>query len=102
MYPNAITCTVLGGVRIPIVMESDQECIQCCLQTCNEIDKEHARIVRIPNSLNIGEIFLSEAYWDEVKDNEAYRGKLEIISEPENWKFDENGDLPMKNGSMIF
>ena len=102
MYPNAITCTVLGGVRIPIVMEIDQECIQCCLQTCNEIDKEHARIVRIPNSLNIGEIFLSEAYWDEVKDNEAYRGKLEIISEPENWKFDENGDLPMKNGSMIF
>ena len=27
MYPNAITCTVLGGVRIPIVMESDKEAI---------------------------------------------------------------------------
>ena len=102
MYPNAITCTVLGGVRIPIVMESDKECIQCCLQTCNEIDKEHARIVRIPNSLNIGEILLSEVYLDEIKDNEAYKGKLEIISEPEEWNFDENGDLPMKDGSLVF
>ena len=102
MYPNAITCTVLGGVRIPIVMESDKECIQCCLQTCNEIDKTNARIVRNPNSLNIGEIMLSEAYYDEVKNEEYYKGKLEIISEPEEWKFDENGDLLLKNGSIVF
>ncbi len=40
MYPNAITCTVLGGVRIPIVMESDREAIQVCIRTCNEIDKK--------------------------------------------------------------
>lgn len=44
MYPNAITCTVLGGVRIPIVMESDREAIQVCVRTCNEIDKENPDI----------------------------------------------------------
>ncbi len=102
MYPNAITCTVLGGVRIPIVMESDRECIQCCLQSCTEIDKTHARIVRIPNSLHLSEILLSEAYYDEIKTNPFYDRKLSIVSEPEEWNFDENGNLPLKNGSLLF
>lgn len=89
MYPNAITCTVLGGVRIPIIMESDKEAIQVCVKTCNEIDKANARIVRIPNSLHIEHIMLSEAYYDEVRKNPD----MEIESEPEDWKFDENGNL---------
>ena len=56
MYPNAITCTVLGGVRIPIVMESDKETIQVCIKSCNEIDKSNPRVVRIPNSLHLEHI----------------------------------------------
>ena len=88
-YPNAITCTVLGGARIPVVMESDKECIQCCIKTCTEIDKKNPRIVRIPNSLHIEHIRLSEAYLDEIKNIPG----LEIESEPEEWGFDDNGDL---------
>lgn len=89
MYPNAITCTVLGGVRIPIIMESDKEAIQVCVKTCNEIDKKHPRIVRIPNSLHIEHIMLSEVYYQEVKDNP----NLVVESEPEYLPFDGNGDL---------
>lgn len=89
MYPNAITCTVLGGVRIPIVMESDREAIQVCVKTCNEIDKEHPRIVRIPNSLHLEHIMLSESYYEEAKCNP----NLEIESEPEDWGFDADGNL---------
>ena len=89
MYPNAITCTVLGGVRIPIVMESDKEAIQVCIRTCNEIDKENPYIVRIPNSLHIEHIMLSEAYYDKVKD----MPNITIESEPEYLDFNENGDL---------
>lgn len=94
MYPNAITCTVLGGVRIPIVMESDKECIQVCIQTCNEIDKKNARIVRIPNSLHLEHIMLSEAYYEEAKKHP----NLEIESEPEYLPFDEDGNLWTENG----
>ena len=89
MYPNAITCTVLGGVRIPIVMESDRECIQCCIQTCNEIDKQNPRLVRIPNSLHLEYILLSEAYYEEAKANPH----LVIEGEPEPMPFDEDGNL---------
>ena len=89
MYPNAITCTVLGGVRIPIVMESDREAIQVCIRTCNEIDKKNPRVVRIPNSLHIEHIMLSESYYDEAKNNP----NLIIESEPEYLPFDEDGNL---------
>ena len=89
MYPNAITCTVLGGVRIPIVMESDREAIQVCIRTCNEIDKKNPRVVRIPNSLHIEHIMLSESYYEEAKSNP----NLIIESEPEYLPFDEDGNL---------
>lgn len=89
MYPNAITCTVLGGVRIPIVMESDREAIQVCARTCNEIDKNAPRIVRIPNSLHLEHIMLSESYYEEA----AKDPNLIIESEPEYLPFDEDGNL---------
>ena len=89
MYPNAITCTVLGGVRIPIVLRNDKECIQCCIKSCNEINKSNPRIVRIPNSLHLEHIMLSEAYLDEAKKISG----LEIISQPEELNFNELDNL---------
>ena len=89
MYPNAITCTVLGGVRIPIVMESDRETIQVCIKSCNEIDKSNPRVVRIPNSLHLEHIMLSEAYWNEAQSNP----NMVVESEPEYLPFDEDGNL---------
>ena len=89
MYPNAITCTVLGGVRIPIVMESDKEAIQVCIKSCHELDKTRPRVVRIPNSLHIEHIMLSEAYWEEAQANP----NLTIESEPEYLPFDGDGNL---------
>ena len=89
MYPNAITCTVLGGVRIPIIMESDKEAIQVCIKSCNEIDKTRPRVVRIPNSLHLEHIMLSEDYLEEIKGMET----IEIESEPVDLPFNEDGML---------
>lgn len=89
MYTNAITCTVLGGVRIPIVMESDKEAIQVCIKSCNEIDKKHPRVVRIHNSLHIEHIMLSEAYLPEIQN----RSDIVIESEPKDLPFDTEGNL---------
>ena len=60
-----------------------------CVRTCNEIDKENPRIVRIPNSLHIEHIMLSEAYYEEVKKHPD----IEILSEPEYLPFDAEGNL---------
>lgn len=98
MYPNAITCTVLGGVRVPIVMESDRECIQACIRTCNEIDKMNPCIVRIPNSLHLEYIQLSEAYYEDA----VGIAQMQVMTAPEDLPFDADGNLPMENGSLLF
>lgn len=89
MYPNCITSTVLESARIPCVVASDKEAIQLCIRTCVDVNKEKMRIVRIPNSLHIEHIMLSEAYYDEVKNYP----NLEVLSEPEYLNFNEEGDL---------
>lgn len=94
MYPNCITSTVLASARIPCVVANDKEAIQICIRTCNKIDREKARMVRIPNSLHIGEIMLSEAYYEDVKAGK-YPG-VEALDEPEELEFDEGGNLITK------
>lgn len=89
MYPNVITTTVLKGANIPIVMESDREAIQLCIKACNEIDMNNIKIVRIPNSLNIEEIMLSEAYYAQAQQ----RKDLVVEGFPQYLPFDENGNL---------
>ena len=91
MYPNCITSTVLASARIPCVVSTDKEAIQLCIRTCTGIDKDRVRVIRIPNSLHIGKIMLSEAYYDDVKAG-RWQG-LSALSEPEELSFDESGNL---------
>ena len=91
MYPNCITSTVLASARIPCVVSSDKEAMQICIKTCNKIDKDHVRMVRIPNSLHIGSIMLSEAYYEDVKAGK-YPG-LEAVDEPAELEFDGDGNV---------
>ena len=91
MYPNCITSTVLASARIPCVVANDREAIQICIKTCNKIEKGNVRVVRIPNSLHIGEIMLSESYYSDVKSGK-YPG-VEALDEPEELKFDPSGNL---------
>lgn len=91
MYPNCMTSTVLTSARIPCVVATDREAIQLCIRTCNGIDKSRVRIIRIPNSLHIGEIMLSEAYYADVRAGK-YPG-LEALGQPEPLAFDGEGAL---------
>lgn len=91
MYPNCLTSTVLTSARIPCVVYSDKEAIQLCVRTCNGIDQKNVRIIRIPNSLHIGNIMLSESYYADVLAGN-YPG-VEALSAPEYLEFDEEGTL---------
>lgn len=94
MYPNCITSTVLASARIPCVVANDREAIQICIRTCNKIDREKARVIRIPNSLHIGRIMLSEAYYEDVKAGK-YPG-VEALDEPMELEFDSENNLLTK------
>jgi len=88
-YPNSITSKVLEACKLPMVMANEREAIQVCLRSCDDIDRTDPRIVRIPNSLHLEYIQISEALLPEA----CKTSGLEILSEPEPFAFDEHGNL---------
>jgi len=88
-YPNAITCTVLDGAKIPIILKNDREAIQCALRTAVGADRDHPRIVRIADTLHVEHIWISEALLDEALSNTD----VEILGETAPMPFDKDGNL---------
>ncbi|MBE6831223.1 MAG: hypothetical protein E7519_13545 [Ruminococcaceae bacterium] len=91
MYPNCITSTVLRSAMIPVVVATEKEAVSLCIRTLNKVDKNRVRMVRIPNSLHISEIMLSEEYYERVKNHE-FKG-VEALDKPEVLAFDEQERL---------
>ncbi len=87
VYPNSITSTSLGFSKIPIIMESDRDAIALCIRTCNRIDKENPRIIRIKNTLLLSEMEISTALIPDIKEN------MTVISQPYSLPFQEDGSL---------
>ena len=91
MYTNCITSTVIRSAMIPCVLSTDKEAVQFCLRTCNRIDGDNPRVIRIQNSLHLGQVMLSEAYYRDVLAGK-YDG-LTALDAPEDMLFSEEGTL---------
>lgn len=91
MYTNCITSTVIKSAMLPCVLSTDKEAIQFCLRTANRIDLNDPRVIRIQNSLHVGQVMLSAAYYDEVKAGK-YEG-LTALDEPQALTFDTHDAL---------
>ena len=91
MYPNCLTSTVLKSACIPCVVATDKEAIQLCIRTCNGIEGKPVRMVRIANSLHIGQIMLSAAYYEDVCAGK-YPG-VEALDAPAPLAFDEDDNV---------
>ena len=74
------------------MVATDKEAIQLCIRTLNNADKDKVKIIRIPNSLHIEHIMLSEAYYSDVVQGK-YDG-LYADNEPEFMEFSTDGSLP--------
>ena len=88
-YPNSLTSTVPTSVKLPMVLKNDREVIQAAIKTCNILDKNTVRLVRMKNTLAVGDISVSESLMNEVKTNEY----LEVAGEAAAFKFDKDGNL---------
>ena len=91
MYTNCITSTVIKSAMVPCVLSTDKEAIQFCLRTANRIDRDNPRVIRIQNSLHVGQVMLSEAYYADVRAGK-YPG-LEALDAPEPLAFDSDDAL---------
>lgn len=67
MYANAIACNCLIDASVPCTVADGETAIRVALKCCRGIDRENPRIIRIKNTLHLGEIEVSEALLPAVR-----------------------------------
>jgi hypothetical protein len=77
---NILTSCFLERGRIPIALPSDREVFRVALETCWRIDPNDARMVIIPNTLELESLWVSSALREEVASHQSV--KLETDFRP--------------------
>lgn len=67
MRVNCYTSNFLTRARVPIALDTDREVIEACLNTCWRVHWSEARVVIIPNTLELETLWVSEALVEDVK-----------------------------------
>jgi hypothetical protein len=65
---NVLTSCCLERARIPITLPTDRAVIEAAVDTCWRIDPLEARVVVIPNTLELKSLWVSPALDEEVRD----------------------------------
>ncbi|CAK7050376.1 MAG: hypothetical protein DELT_01017 [Desulfovibrio sp.] len=70
-YANAITSTNLAYVRLPMILETEEQAVRCGIKTC--LGKPGAlRIIRIRDTLSIDKLLVSKAVLEALCDDARY------------------------------
>lgn len=86
---NLTTNTMIDGGKIPMYQNNDYEALRVAIRTCTKIDYNAAKIVRIKDTLSLNEFEVSENMIPDLQNVED----IEILSEPYEMVFDEDGYL---------
>ncbi|MBI3029827.1 MAG: DUF362 domain-containing protein [Candidatus Rokubacteria bacterium] len=86
---NCLTACAPNGAKIPATFDSDRDAIEAALDTIGLTPPERARVVRVKNTLTLGEIEVSEVFLPEVEKRED----LALAGEPRPLRFDAAGTL---------
>src|SRR5438128_140157 len=86
---NAITACAPNGAKIPPTYDTEREAIETALSCIGLTPPERARVIRIKNTLMLGEIEVSEAFSPDL----AKRPDLTPLGEPVPLTFDAAGRL---------
>ncbi len=65
-YVNSLVATVTSVARLPMILPTDLDAVKAAILTCNIQDFSKVRLVRIRDTLHLGELLVSEALVDEV------------------------------------
>ncbi len=70
MYENAVTSTFFERVKIPMIAENDAEAVSLAMRYSGIIDEGGERVVRIKNTLELHEMYLSTTLLKEIPESE--------------------------------
>jgi hypothetical protein len=88
-YANILTSTATLSAKIPLIMDSDRLAIQGAIKTCNAADMKRLRVVRISNTLQLSEIYLSDAMLAEAQQCD----RITVLTEPAAFAFNAAGNF---------
>lgn len=89
--PEATTINYLTSISVfmcPHAYENDRAAMQSIMRV-GGYEPETVKMIRIKNTLEIQDIWISEALWNEVKDDPYFTPLTELAS----FDFNEKGDL---------
>ena len=82
-YPNAITSAETTAVKMPAVMDTDEQCVRFLIKTCTGSGPQGLRMVWIKNTLAMDTFFISKGLRDDISspglraEPEAYRAAFD-------------------------
>lgn len=88
-YVNTLTSTEPNSSRVPMVLSNDLAVFKACVKLCGQRKNEDIRMVIIPDTKHLEEVYMSEA---------AVRAAIcpiKVESSYEEVPFDENGSLKL-------
>src|SRR5918998_1766617 len=87
MNANVLTSTFLERAKIPMVLENDRDALEAAIRCNWGVEPEDTRFVRIPNTLHLRYLYLSENLLEEALAN----GNVEVVEDAADLEFDEAG-----------
>lgn len=88
-YANGLTSTVVAPTKIATTLPNDKMAFQAAVKTCNILNFNYVKLVRIKNTLVLSEIEVSEGLLEYVRSHP----NMEQITDLNEISFDEKGNL---------
>lgn len=79
--------------KIPVHLQSDFDAILAALRVSGSIDEKRAKIVRIRNTIELDQMWVSENLYESIKSDPELSRRLEVLDEPREMQFDSFGML---------
>ncbi|WP_020465914.1 nickel pincer cofactor-dependent isomerase, group 22 [Singulisphaera acidiphila] len=90
---NVLTSCCLERARIPITLPTDRDVFEAALQTCWRIDPSEARMVVIPNTLELSTLWVSPPLEEELRAHPHLTRETEYLPIP----FSTDGTLDQES-----
>jgi hypothetical protein len=82
MRVNSLTSNFLTRARVPISLQTDLDVVTACLETCWRTDPSQARLVIVPNTLELTTLWVTGPLADEVRSNPRLAFESDFVPMP--------------------
>ena len=86
---NVLHTGFLNRAKLPIALPNDRELIGAAMFTLGEPEAKRVRVVRIPDTLRLGRMWISEGLLGEARAN----ARIGVLGKPVEMAFDRSGNL---------